>query len=276
MPPEVVLAIFLLPFLSFVIISFIIRPLLSHRSQISGYVTIAAIGTSLLLSVLVLTEVISAEGHVLSMPDYEWLAIGDITIHIGVTVDSLSAVMLIVVTSVSLLVQIYSQGYMRGDPGYSRYFAFMSLFTGSMLGLVLADNLLFLFLFWEGVGLCSYLLIGFWFHKPEAARAAMKAFLVTRLGDFGFLAAILFLYTKTGTFDIGELQHLALAGAIHLGRHRHLLRGGGQVGAVPPPYLAARCHGGPDASECPDPCRHHGCRRCLPGGSHVPCICFIL
>jgi NADH-quinone oxidoreductase subunit L len=214
MPPEVVLAIFLLPFFSFVIISFIIRPLLSHRSQISGYVTIAAIGTSLLLSVLVLTEVISAEGHVLSMPDYEWLAIGDVTIHIGVTVDSLSAVMLIVVTSVSLLVQIYSQGYMRGDPGYSRYFAFMSLFTGSMLGLVLADNLLFLFLFWEGVGLCSYLLIGFWFHKPEAARAAMKAFLVTRLGDFGFLAAILLLYTKTGTFDIGELQHLALAGAI--------------------------------------------------------------
>jgi len=90
----------------------------------------------------------------------------------------------------------------------------MSLFTASMLGLVLADNLLFLFVFWEGVGLCSYLLIGFWFHRPAAARAATKAFLVTRLGDFGFLAAILFLYFKTGTFDIGELQSLALMGAI--------------------------------------------------------------
>jgi NADH-quinone oxidoreductase subunit L len=90
----------------------------------------------------------------------------------------------------------------------------MSLFTACMLGLVLADNLLFLYVFWEGVGLCSYLLIGFWFHRQAAARAATKAFLVTRIGDFGFLAAILFLYFKTGTFDIGELQNLALMGAI--------------------------------------------------------------
>ncbi len=214
MPPELVLAIFLLPFLSFVIISFILRPFFNHRPQLSGYVTIASIGTSLLLSIWALIEVIGAEGHVLPMPDYEWLAIGDTAIRIGVTVDSLAAVMLIVVTSVSLLVQTYSLRYMRGDGGYARYFAFMSLFTGSMLGLVLADNLLFLYLFWEGVGLCSYLLIGFWFHKPEAARAATKAFVVTRIGDFGFLVAIIFLFFKTGTFDIGELHHLALAGAL--------------------------------------------------------------
>ena len=214
MPPEVVLAILLLPFFSFVIISFILRPFFNHRPQISGYVTIASIGASLLLSIWALLEVSGAEGHVLPMPDHEWLAIGDTVIRIGVTVDALAAVMLIVVTSVSLLVQLYSQGYMRGDKGYARYFAFMSLFTGSMLGLVLADNLLFLYLFWEGVGLCSYLLIGFWFHKPEAARAATKAFLITRIGDFGFLVAILLLYAKTGTFDIGELQHLALAGVL--------------------------------------------------------------
>ncbi len=214
MPPEVVLAILLLPFFSFVIISFILRPFFNHRPQLSGYVTIASIGASLLLSIWALIEVSGAEGHVLPMPDYEWLAIGDTVIRIGVTVDALAAVMLIVVTSVSLLVQLYSQGYMRGDGGYARYFAFMSLFTGSMLGLVLADNLLFLYLFWEGVGLCSYLLIGFWFHKPEAARAATKAFLITRIGDFGFLVAILLLYAKTGTFDIGELQHLALAGVL--------------------------------------------------------------
>ncbi|MBE0415975.1 MAG: NADH-quinone oxidoreductase subunit L [Dehalococcoidia bacterium] len=211
MPPEVALAIFLLPFLSFVVIAFVIRPFLNNRPQLSGYVTIASIGISLLLSLWVLVEVIKSPGHELSMPDYQWLAIGDTAIHIGVTLDALAAVMLIVVTSVSLLVQVYSQGYMRGDPGYPRYFAFMSLFTCSMLGLVLADNLLFLYLFWEGVGLCSYLLIGFWFHKPEAARAATKAFVVTRLGDFGFLAAILFLYAKTGTFDIAELYVLAPA-----------------------------------------------------------------
>ena len=214
MPTELIFAIFLLPFFSFAVISFIIRPFFNHRPLLSWYVTIAAIGTSLVLSVWAFIAVSGAPHHVLDMPNYEWIAIGDTVIHIGVTVDALAAAMLIVVTSVSLMVQIYSRGYMKGDGGFCRYFAFMSLFTGSMLGLVLADNLLFLFLFWEGVGLCSYLLIGFWFHKPEAARAAMKAFLVTRLGDFGFLAAILLLYTKTGTFDIGELQNLALAGAI--------------------------------------------------------------
>jgi NADH-quinone oxidoreductase subunit L len=139
---------------------------------------------------------------------------GGVTIHLGLLVDSLTAVMLIVVTLVSLMVQIYSQGYMRGDPGYHRYFAFMSLFTASMLGLVLADNLVFMFVFWEMVGLCSYLLIGFWFHKPAARNAATKAFVVTRLGDFGFLAAILVLYFNTGTFDIAELHSLAITGAL--------------------------------------------------------------
>jgi NADH-quinone oxidoreductase subunit L len=103
---------------------------------------------------------------------------------------------------------------MHGDPGYHRYFAFMSLFTASMLGLVLADNLLMVYVFWEMVGLCSYLLIGFWFHRPAAADAAKKAFIVTRLGDFGFLAAILLIFFNTGTFDIGELHSLAITGAL--------------------------------------------------------------
>ena len=214
MPPEAVLAIFLLPFFSFAVISFIIRPFLDAHSRYSGYVAVGTIGISLALSLWALVEVVGAPGHVLPMPDYHWLSVGDTVIRLGVTVDTLTVVMLVVVTVVSLMVQIYSQGYMHGDPGYSRYFAFMLLFTGSMLGLVLADNLLFLYVFWEGVGLCSYLLIGFWFHKPEAAAAAKKAFIVTRLGDFGFLAAILLLYANTGTFDIGELNHLAVAGLI--------------------------------------------------------------
>ena len=98
--------------------------------------------------------------------------------------------------------------------GYNRYFAFMSLFTASMLGLVLASNILQLFVFWELVGLCSYLLIGFWFYKDSARRAAKKAFLVTRLGDLGFLIAILLIWSETGTLDIGEIQELAIAGAI--------------------------------------------------------------
>jgi NADH-quinone oxidoreductase subunit L len=209
-----IFAIILLPLFSFLVISFVLRPFFNNRPQLSAYTTICAIVGSLILSIWALISVSGAENHVLTSTSYQWLAIGDTVINIGITMDSLAAIMVVTVSTISLLVQIYSIGYMKGDGGFARYFAFMSLFTASMLGLVLADNLLFLFLFWEGVGLCSYLLIGFWFHKPEAARAAMKAFVVTRLGDFGFLVAIIFLYVKTGTFDIGELHELALAGVL--------------------------------------------------------------
>jgi len=207
--------IFLLPLFSFAIISLFIRPFLNHKPRLSGYITIASIFGSFILSVWALLIVLAAPGHELPIPDISWVVIeGGVTIHLGLIVDSLTAVMLIVVTVVSLMVQIYSQGYMDGDPGYHRYFAFMSLFTASMLGLVLADNLLLLYVFWELVGLCSYLLIGFWFHRPAAANAAKKAFIVTRLGDFGFLAAILLLFFNTGTFDIAELHSLAITGAL--------------------------------------------------------------
>jgi NADH-quinone oxidoreductase subunit L len=215
MPSELVWLIFLLPLFSFVIISLFFRPFLNNWPKLGGYITILAILGSLGLSVWALFEVMAAPGHVLPIPDINWVVIeGGLTIHLGLILDSLSAVMLLVVTIVSLMVQIYSQGYMHGDPGYHRYYAFMSLFTASMLGLVLADSLLFVYVFWEMVGLCSYLLIGFWFHRPSAADAAKKAFIVTRLGDFGFLAAILLLYFNTGTFDIAQLHSLAIAGTL--------------------------------------------------------------
>jgi NADH-quinone oxidoreductase subunit L len=215
MPYQLVWLIFLLPFFSFALISLFFRPFLNHKPKLGGYITIASLTGSFALSVWALIEVLAAPGHQLPVPDINWVVIEDgITIHLGLIVDSLTAVMLIVVTLVSLMVQIYSQGYMHGDPGYHRYFAFMSLFTGSMLALVLADNLLFLYVFWEMVGLCSYLLIGFWFHRPAAANAAKKAFIVTRLGDFGFLAAILLLFFNTGTFDIAELHTLAITGVL--------------------------------------------------------------
>jgi len=215
MPSALVWLIFLLPFCSFIIVALFLRPFFNDRPRLGGYVTIASLLGSFGLSVWALTEVMAAPGHSLAIPDVNWVIIdGGLTIHLGLIMDSLTAVMLIVVTLVSLMVQIYSQGYMKGDPGYHRYFAFMSLFTGSMLGLVLADNLLFVYVFWEMVGLCSYLLIGFWFHRPAAANAAKKAFIVTRLGDFGFLAAILLLFFNTGTFDIGQLHSLAVTGAL--------------------------------------------------------------
>jgi len=222
MPYQLVWLIFLLPLFSFIIISFFVRPFVKKESRVAGYITITALTGSLALSIWALTTVmaiplreIPIPHRDLPVPNISWVVIeGGISIHLGLIMDSLSAVMVVVVSAVSLMVQIYSQGYMKGDPGYHRYYAFMSLFTASMLGLVLADNLLFLFVFWEMVGLCSYLLIGFWFHRPAAANAAKKAFIVTRLGDFGFLAAILLLFTHTGTFDIGGLHMAAMTGAI--------------------------------------------------------------
>ena len=215
MSPELIWLIFLLPLFSFIIISFFIRPFVKKEAKVAGYITITALLGSLGLSIWILTAVMAAPHHELPVPDISWVVIGNsVTIHLGLIVDSLTAVMLVVVNIVSLMVQIYSQGYMHRDPGYHRYYAWMSLFTASMLGLVMADNLLLLFVFWEMVGLCSYLLIGFWFHRPSAADAAKKAFIVTRLGDFGFLAAILFLFARTGTFDIAELHGLAIAGAL--------------------------------------------------------------
>ncbi len=213
MPYQMVWLIFLLPLFSFIIISLFLRPFLKSQPRTAGYVTIAALLGSLGLSLWALTEVM-ATGQPIAVPDVTWAVVDGLTIHLGLIMDQLTAVMLIVVTVVSLMVQIYSQGYMKGDAGYHRYYAFMSLFTASMLGLVLADNLVLVYVFWEMVGLCSYLLIGFWFHKPSAANAAKKAFIVTRLGDFGFLAAILLLYFNTGTLDINQLHGLAATGAL--------------------------------------------------------------
>lgn len=177
--------------------------------KIAGYTAILGIGIACALSYVTLFNVIDADGGI-AQHTHEWFTAGELTVNLGVRVDGLTAVMLVVVTTVALLVQIYSQGYMAGDPGYGRYFAHMCLFTTSMLGLVLADNLFQIFIFWELVGLCSYLLIGFWFHRPSAAAAAKKAFIVTRIGDLGLLAALLLVWREAGTFDVAAIQHWAL------------------------------------------------------------------
>ena len=143
-----------------------------------------------------------------------WLTIGGTTITWGVVVDRLSVVMLGLVTFVALLVQVYSIGYMKGDPRYGWYFAAHALFAAAMLALVLADNLLFLYIAWELVGLGSYLLIGFWYERRSAAEAAKKAFVTTRIGDVGLLIGIILLYKTTGTFDIATIFHVAEQGSI--------------------------------------------------------------
>jgi NADH-quinone oxidoreductase subunit L len=210
LPESVLWAIFLLPLFSLIFISLILRPFFNNYPKLSGYTIIACLAAALGLSIWVLTS--SDQFPIEST--VEWAVVGNFNIILGFAADNLTAIMLIVVTGVSLMVQIYSQGYMKGDPGYHRYFAWMSLFTASMLGLVLASNLLLVYVFWEGVGLGSYLLIGFWFHRPSAAAAAKKAFIVTRFGDFGFLIGILILYFTYGTFNIAELNQMAIAGVL--------------------------------------------------------------
>jgi len=210
LPESVLWAIFLLPLFSLLFISLILRPFFNNHPRLSGYTIIACLAAALGLSIWVLTS--SHQFPIQST--VEWAVVGNFKITLGFVADNLTAIMLIVVSGVSLVVQIYSQGYMKGDPGYHRYFAFMSLFTMSMLGLVMASNLLLVYVFWEGVGLGSYLLIGFWFHRPSAAAAAKKAFIVTRFGDFGFLIGILILYFTYGTFNIAELNQMAMVGAL--------------------------------------------------------------
>ena len=202
-------AIILCPLAAFTVITLYLRKL----PKIASYLSILAIGASFVLALVTLVDVLGADGHI-AIHSHEWFQAGPLELTLGVRIDGLTAVMLVVVTSVAFLVQVYSQGYMKGDPGYGRYYAYMSLFITSMLGLVLADNLFMLFIFWELVGLSSYLLIGFWFHKPSAAAAAKKAFIVTRIGDLGLLAAILLIWTRGGTFAIDEIHELVLTGAL--------------------------------------------------------------
>src|ERR1017187_4725702 len=135
-----------------------------------------------------------------------WLSIGDLQIDFGLKLDALSLMMMLVVTGVGGAIHIYSVGYMREDSGFSRFFACLSLFTFSMLGIVLSNNFIEMFIFWELVGVSSYLLIGFWFEKPSAADAAKKAFFTNRLGDFGFLLGILMVWSAASSLNFAGVQ----------------------------------------------------------------------
>jgi len=189
------LAIPVLPLLAFMAI-LLGGPWLRGRGHA---VALPAAGISFALSVAAAIEVVSS-GPV-HVPLYTWIGSGSFVVRLGLFVDRLTVVMLVMVTAVSGIVQVYSVRYMQGDGGYSRFFAYVSLFTGSMLMLVMSDNLLMMFVFWEGVGLCSYLLIGFTYERKAACDAAVKAFWVNRIGDFGFLLAILLAWTTFGTLD---------------------------------------------------------------------------
>lgn len=165
--------------------------------------TILLVALSAIGSVFVLKDVLA--GNTFDGTVYTWSLIGSTKLEIGFLIDPLSAMMMVVVTSVSLMVHIYTIGYMADDPGYQRFFAYISLFTFSMLMLVMSNNMVQLFFGWEAVGLVSYLLIGFWYTRPTAIFANMKAFLINRVGDFGFVLGIGLLFAYTGTMHYGEV-----------------------------------------------------------------------
>nr|WP_314541558.1 NADH-quinone oxidoreductase subunit L [uncultured Massilia sp.] len=170
--------------------------------KVSHTATILGVFVALVISVMTLMDVM--DGATFNGDVYTWMTIGTMKMAVGFQIDSLSAMMMCVVTSVSLMVHIYTIGYMAEDDGYNRFFSYISLFTFSMLMLVMSNNFLQLFFGWEAVGLVSYLLIGFWYTRPTAIFANMKAFLVNRVGDFGFILGIGLLLAATGTMHYGE------------------------------------------------------------------------
>src|SRR5687767_14653474 len=176
------------------------------------WITIIGMVIATLASAVVFFDVLGGRSDNVTV--YTWLASGNVSFEIGFLIDRLSATMMVAVTFVSLMVHIYTIGYMADDPGYQRFFSYISLFTFSMLMLVMANNFLQLFFGWEAVGLVSYLLIGFWYTRPSAIYANLKAFLVNRVGDFGFLLGIALVLSATGTLDYAAVfgQAKTLAG----------------------------------------------------------------
>ena len=197
---------YIIPFLP--LLSFFINIAVGKRLPRKGdWLCLGTIAIGLAMSIGIFYEVFRAYDpnfryHVV----FPWLTIGDRAVfNTGILIDNVTAVMLLVVTIVSTLVHLFSIGYMHGDPRYSRYFAYLSIFSFSMLGLVLAESFLFIYIFWELVGLSSYLLIGFWFEKKSASDAGKKAFIVNRVGDFGFLIGILIIYATCGVLGYDQV-----------------------------------------------------------------------
>ncbi len=184
--------------------------------QVNAVVIISSIGAAMFMSIGLLWS--QFQGHPTYLYSIDWAAAGSFHLKMGYTIDHLTALMLVIVTTVALLVMIYTDGYMAHDKSYVRFYAYLSLFSSSMLGLVISPNLVQVYIFWELVGMCSYLLIGFWFDRPAAADACQKAFVTNRVGDFGLLLGMLGLYWATGTFEFGlmgeRLEQLVSSGAI--------------------------------------------------------------
>ena len=175
----------------------------NNLRQIVAVFIVSIIGATMAMSYAILWSQI--HGHEAFTRTIEWASAGDFHLSMGYTIDHLSALMLVIVTTVAFLVMIYTDGYMAHDPGYVRFYAYLSIFSSSMLGLVISPNLVQIYIFWELVGMCSYLLIGFWYDRQPAADACQKAFVTNRVGDFGLLLGMLGLYWATGSFEFSVM-----------------------------------------------------------------------
>ncbi|OHB70087.1 MAG: NADH-quinone oxidoreductase subunit L [Planctomycetes bacterium RBG_16_43_13] len=195
--------LFLIPLLPF--IGFLINGLFGKRIS-KGAVSLVGCAMPFLSFGLAM---LTLKGVPLSQNVFDWITVGSFSVSFGLKVDELSRIMLLVVTGVGSFIHLYSIGYMKGDKGYARYFSYLNLFMSAMLVLVMADNLVLMFVGWDGVGLCSYLLIGFWFEDLKNADAGKKAFIVNRVGDFGFILGMFLLYTLFGTLNIDGLSEFS-------------------------------------------------------------------
>ena len=202
--PQICLLIVLLPLIAALVIGLFGKQLPRAMAHIF---TISAVGSAFVLSAIVLSATL--DGYHANYNLYTWLQSGNLQFNVGFLIDNLSAMMMVVVTFVSLMVHIYTIGYMHDDAGYARFFSYISLFTFAMLMLVMSNNFMQLFFGWEAVGVVSYLLIGFWYTRPTAIYANLKAFLVNRVGDFGFLLGIGMVLFFTGSLDYATVFQAA-------------------------------------------------------------------
>lgn len=205
----IVLIILLLPLLSFLLL--LAGRKWTSKGLVAGIAILTSYGSFHLSSYLLLEMLRTKQHIVASIP---WLTFADTVIRLGMEVKPLNVMMLVLVSLVSCLVQLYSWGYMRNDERFPVFFAYLGLFTFSMLGLVISSNLLQIYIFWELVGMCSFLLIGFWYHLPKAKAAAKKAFLVTRVGDVGLFIAIMLVFWQIGSFELAKLSQAVQTGTI--------------------------------------------------------------
>jgi len=190
------------------------RRTIRDRAHLLG---VGSVGCALVCTLIVILRLIMNPSEPIKAKLYTWIFAGTFTADMSLQVDALSAIMLFVVCGVGFLVHVYSIGYMHGDPSYYRFFTYLNLFMTSMLILVLADNYLLMFVGWEGVGLCSYLLIGYWYDRQSASDAGKKAFLVNRIGDAGFILAMALIFWTTGSLQYDDVFAKAAEGHVTTG-----------------------------------------------------------